>query len=148
VKKMNKAIICGICAAVFLLVATPTIPAQQYMLVKENIQQDFEQHANNLVLALQNMKENNAQGQKDAVLASFNELKGSWSMLGLDNVRTTLGFFLSTLLALIFAALGTLFAMIFGPLITIIIKVITFLPRLLAWILSTIFHGSTNCQAS
>ena len=54
---MKKGIICGICAVVLLLFLTPTIPAQQYTLVKDTMEKDFQQQLNRAIAALRIMAE-------------------------------------------------------------------------------------------
>jgi hypothetical protein len=142
---MKKAIICGVCAVAFLLCLTPTIPAQQYRLVKNTIEKDFQQHLDDTIVALRCIDEDKTQieYQKEILLKSFHEMKQIWELGGLDAVPTCFKFLIKTLLSLIFAFLGTIlgiiFGKIFGPLLVFLVKVITYPARLLAKILEFIF---------
>ena len=143
---MKKAIICGVCAVVFLLVITPTIPAQQYTLVKETIEEDFQRHLTNAITALKSIREDQTrfEDQKEIVMKSFNEMKLIIELGEHDAIPTCFMFLISTLLSLIFAALGTLFAMVFGPLLTLITKIITAPAIILAKILEFLFGGNNT----
>ena len=145
---MEKKIIYGVCAVVFLLVITPTIPAQQYTLVKETIEEDFQRHLNNAITALKNIREDQTrfEDQKEIIMKSFNEMKLTIEHGELDAIPTCFMFLINTLLSLIFAALGTLFGIVFGPLLTLITKIITAPAMILANIIAFLF-GVNNTIA-
>jgi hypothetical protein len=145
---MKKAIICGVCAVTFLLLLTPTIPAQQYRLVKDTIEKEFQQQLDVAIAALGTMAEDTAQieYQKGIVVESFSEMKQIWELGGLDAVPLCFKFLISTLLSLILAAIGTLFGMLFGPLLAYIVKLITAPVVILAKIIAFLF-GSNHVIA-
>jgi len=143
---MKKVIICGVCAVVFLLVITPTIPAQQYTLVKDTIEDEFQRHLTNAITALKSIREDQTQfeNQKEIIMKSFNEMKMIIELGELDVIPKCHMFRISTLLSLIFAALGTLFGIVFGPLLTLITKIITAPSIILAEILEFLFGGNNT----
>lgn len=143
---MKKEIICGVCAVAFLLLITPTIPAQQSMMVKNTIEKDFQRHLDGTIYALKNMVEGGVESeyQKVIAIASFNEIKQIWEHGGLDVVPTYFKSIIHTLLSFILAIVGTIlgiiFGKLFGPLLVFIVKVITFPAILLAKILEFFFE--------
>jgi hypothetical protein len=143
---MKKAIICGVCAVALLLLITPTIPAQQYTLVKETIEEDFQQHLTDAITALKSIEKDQTrfEDQEEIIMKSFNEMKQTMELGGLDAIPTCFKFLISTLISLILAALGTLFGMIFGPLLAFIVKVITAPAVILAKILAFLFDGNNT----
>lgn len=143
---MKKVIICGVCAVVFLLVMTPTIPAQQYTLVKDTIEEKFQRHLTNAITALKSIREDQTQfeHQKEIIIKSFNEIKMIIESGELDAIPKCHMFLINTLLSLIFAALGTLFGIVFGPVLTLITKIITAPAIILAEILEFLFGGNNK----
>ena len=143
---MKKVIICGVCAVVFLLVMTPTIPAQQYTLVKDTIEEKFQRHLTNAITALKSIREDQTQfeHQKEIIIKSFNEIKMIIESGELDAIPKCQMFLINTLLSLIFAALGTLFGIVFGPVLTLITKIITAPAIILAEILEFLFGGNNK----
>ena len=145
---MKNEIICGVCAVAFLLLITPTIPAQQCMMVKNTIEKDFQQHLDTAIASLETIVRNNKQleYQSEIVTESFNEMKQIWEHGGLDAVPTYFKSLINTLLSFILAILGTIlgiiFGKLFGPLLVFIVKVITFPAILLAKILELLFDGN------
>jgi len=141
---MKKGIICGVCAVAFLLFLTPTIPAQQYRLVNDAIEKEFQQHLDQALTALRNMlkEETQLEDQKKIVLESFNEIKQIVDLGCFDALPLGFKFLISTILSLIFALLGTLFGIVFGPILTVLVKVLTFPAVLLAKILAFLFDES------
>lgn len=141
---IKKGIICGVCAVVFVLCITPTIPAQQYRLVNDTIEKDFQQHLDQAITALRNMgtEETQLEDQKKIVMESFNEIKQTVDLGCYDALPTCFKFLINTLLSLIFAALGTLFGIVFGPLLAFLVKVITAPAVLLAKIIALLFNGT------
>ena len=142
---MKNKIICGVCAIAFVLLLTPTIPAQQYRLVNDTIERDFHQHLDTAIIALRIIVEDDAQieYQKGIFLESFNGMKQIWNLGGFDAVPTCFKSLINTLLSLILSILGTIlgiiFGKLFGPLLVFIIKVITFPAILFAKILEFLF---------
>jgi len=148
VRIMKKEIICGVCAVAFLLLITPTIPAQQYTLVKDTIERDFQQHLDDTIVALRCISKDETQieYQKEILLQSFHEMKQIWEHGGFDAVPTYFKSLINTLLSLILSLLGaivgTIFGILFGPLLVFMVKVLTFPAIVLAKILEFIFNGN------
>ena len=144
---MKNKIICGVGAITFLLLLTPTIPAQQYRLVNDTIEKDFQQHLDTAIIALRTIVEDDVQieYQKGIVMESFNEIKQIWEHEELKAIPTYFKSFINTLLSLILALIGTIigtiFGKLFGPLLVFIVKVTTFPAILLAKILEFLFNG-------
>lgn len=142
---IKKIIIAGVCAVAFLLVITPTIPAQQCELVKETLEKDFQRHLDRAIIALRAIVEDDAQieYQKGVVIESIKDMKQIWKLGGFDTVPLCFKFLLRTLLSLILSILGTIFGIlfgkIFGPLLIVLVKVLTFPARLIAQILEFLF---------
>ncbi len=141
---MKNRIIYGVCAVVFLLCITPTIPAQQYSLVNDTIENDIQNHLNIVMTTLRKMDKDESQfeANKKIAIDSLNEIKQMINLDGVNNQPKCFKFIISTLISLIFAILGTLFGIIFGPALVLLIKVLTFPAVLLAKILSFIFNGN------
>jgi hypothetical protein len=146
---MKTAIIFGVCIAAFLLLITPTIPAQQYRLINDTIEKEFQQHVDTVLLALRTIVEDDAQIEykKEVILVLYTELKQIGDLGGLDAVPTYCNSLIHTLLSLILALLGTLlgiiFGKLFGPLLVFIVKVTTFPAILFAKILEFLFNRET-----
>ncbi len=141
--KKNK-IIYGVWAVAFLLCITPTIPAQQYRLVNDTIENDIQNHLNMAIAALRNMDKDESQleANKKIVMESLNEIKQMINLDIFDDMPKCFNFVINTLISLMLAILGTLFGIVFGPVLTLLVKVLTFPAMLLAKILSLVFNGN------
>ena len=143
---MKKSIIYGVCAVAFLLLITPTIPAQQYKLMAGIIETDFQQHLEHVIVSLRCIDEDVTQidYQREIVLKSFHEIKQMQELGCFDALPTCFKFIIRTLLSLIFSIIGTIlgviFGKLFGPLLVFLVKVITFPAKLLAKILEFLFN--------
>lgn len=142
---MKHRIICGVCAVAFILFLTPTIPAQQYKLVNDTIEIELQQHLDQAITALRNIGNDKTQieDQKNLVMELFNEKKQDVDLGCFYDLPLCFKFLINTLLSLIFAILGTLFGIVFGPILTFLVRVLTFPAVLLAKILEMIFNGNT-----
>ena len=146
---MKKGMICGVCAVAFILCLTPTISAQQYRLVNDTIEKEFQQHFDQATIALRNLGKDETQfeDEKKIVMESLNEIKQVVNLECFDALPLCFKFLINTLLSLIFAILGTLFGIVFGPLLTFLVKVLTFPAVLLAKILEKLCIGDTITAA-
>ena len=145
---MKKGIICGVCAVVLLLFLTPTIPAQQYTLVKDILEKDFQQNLDDTIVTLRRISKDETQMeyQKEILLKSFHQMKQIREYGGFDAVPTCFNSIINLLLSLILSILGaivgTIFGKLFGPLLVFLVKVLTFPAILFAKILEMLFDGN------
>ncbi len=146
---MKKAIIFGVCVAAFLLLITPTIPAQQYTLVKDIIEKDFQQNLDDTIVALRRISKDETQieYQKEILFKSFHQMKQMREDGGFDTVPTCfksiINLLLSLILSILGAIVGTIFGKLFGPLLVFLVKVLTFPAILFAKILEFLFNKKT-----
>ena len=130
---MKKVLIFGVLLSAFLVVATPTITAQQYVLVKNSSQNELETEISQLSSLLKGSKnQNNLKkiGISDEVDDFISTLEGNYS---------TNSFLSNLIISLLLAFFGTLFGATFGPLIVLFIKIITLPAVMLANVISSFF---------
>ena len=120
---MKKQIIFGVLIATFLMLITPTINAQQYMQVKEEIQLKIEENINDYY-------------QEIGIELNDNDVK-----------PTFIQFIMNLIISLIFTIFGTLTGIIFGPMIAFILRLITAPAVILAKIVSFLVNGFSFSQA-
>ncbi len=130
---MKKLLIFGGLLCAFLVVATPTIPAQQYVLINNSTQNTIDAKISQLSLLIEDCKNQNELKKNNMIneVNVFNsDLKGQSS---------TDSFLSNLVVSLLLAFFGTLFGAIFGSLIVVLIKIITLPAIMLANVISFIF---------
>ena len=113
---MKKQILFGVMIATFLMLITPSINAQQYMQVKEEIQLKIEENINDYY-------------QEIDLELNDNDAK-----------PTFIQFIMNLIISLILTIFGTLTGIIFGPMIAFILRLITAPAIILAKIISFLIN--------
>lgn len=130
---MKKIVILGVLICSLLLIVTPSIPAQQYTLVNNAIEKEFENKLDHLRSFLGDGK----------VSSNVNKLVFSSqtqeNQLDFVNSSSSKTFLSNLLISLVLAFFGTVFGIFFGPLLALIIKIVTWPAVKLADLISSLF---------
>jgi len=116
-----------------LLIATPSISAQQYALANDAIK-------NELKMQLENIgSSSDAQKYFGFLLESDFFSKEDALLVNSDDTTTESPLISNLLISLILAFFGTMFGIIFGPFVALIIKIVTWPTVKLAELISSLF---------
>ena len=130
---MKKLLIFGGLLCAFLVVTTPAIPAQQYVLVNNSAQTAIDTKTSQLNLLMEDCKNQN-ELKKNNMIDELNDFNSN-----LKGQSSTDSFLSNLVVSLMLAFFGTLFGAVFGPLIVVLIKIITLPAVMLANVISSIF---------
>jgi predicted PurR-regulated permease PerM len=141
---MRKEIVIGICLIAAVLMIAPTIPAQEYIQIKNAYDTTIQEQLHEIKTTLLTVRKRTDDPQilQQETVSTLTELKEIIENSDESSFAVS-GFIINMIISLFFTLIGTVFGILFGPILSALVLLITSPAILLAKIIEFLLGGFT-----